>query len=744
MRYWWNFRPPPFGAGRGRGWGRWGVCILAFFVIASSIAFDRWVATAQIPPLTPEVSTTILDREDRLLRAYTVADGRWRLPVEVADVDPGFIAQLIAYEDKRFRHHAGVDPVASLRALGQFIANGRVISGGSTLTMQVARLLEEAPSGSLTAKLRQTRLALALERRLTKDEILRLYLTIAPYGGNIEGVRAASLSYFGKEPRRLTPGQAALLVALPQSPEARRPDRAPDTARAARDRVLTRLEEKGALPADEARAARSEPTPRLRFGFPLTAPHLADRLRGQGGPMHRATIDRDVQKSLEALLRDRVGKLSRTLSGAIIVADHKTGDVLASVGSPGLFQRRRRGFVDMTRAIRSPGSTLKPLIYGLGFEAGLAHPETLIEDRPIDFGGYVPGNFDRSYSGTVSIREALHRSLNIPAVAVLDSVGPAKLMARMRRAGVEPHLPPGRAPGLAIGLGGVGVSLHDLVTLYAGIARGGQPVMLRERVGTRCGAAGTRPLPARREEGWEGGRADFFAARPPSLALPPQAGRGDAGCTRSASPILTPNAAWQVADILASAPAPHNATEERLAFKTGTSYGHRDAWAIGFDGRHVIGVWLGRADAASARGILGLDTAAPLLFEAFSRLKPRPDPLAPPPPSVLTVTNAELPPPLRRFRHPGMRGGRRAPEPQIAFPPDGSTLDLGLARAEGVPLTMKLRHGAPPFTWLVDGRKLDVSAHDREVTFTPDGPGFVSISVIDRTGAAARAKLFLE
>ena len=672
----------------------------AALIIVGLFAGDRWISTTDIPSLTPEFSTTVLDRQGRMLRAYTVADGRWRLPVDVAEVDADYIDQLIAFEDKRFRSHSGVDLLASLRAIGQLITSGRVVSGGSTLTMQVARLLEEAPSGSLRAKLRQVRLALALERELSKDEILELYMTIAPFGGNIEGVRAASLSYFGKEPRRLTPGEAALLVALPQSPEGRRPDRAPKQARVARDRVLARLEESGSLSADAARAARTEPTPTVRLGFPIIAPHLANRLKREGGVLHHSTVDRDLQTSLEALLRKRIVGIGPNLSASVIVADHSSGDVLASVGSPHLFDTRRRGFIDMTRAVRSPGSTLKPLIYGLGFEAGVAHPEMMIEDRPTNFGGYTPGNFDKTYRGTVSIREALQRSLNIPAVAVLDSVGPAQLMARLRRAGVDARLPPGRAPGLAIGLGGVGMTLHDLVTLYAGIARGGEAVVLRER----------RDAP-----------------------------QGDAGAR-----ILSPEAAWQIADILANAPTPGNATAERLAFKTGTSYGHHDAWAVGFDGKHVIGVWIGRADATSAPGILGIDTAAPILFESFSRLKPVPDALKPPPDSILTVSHAELPLPDAGTVATAMRERALQREPEIAFPPNGSTVELGFAREEGAALTLKVKHGAPPFIWLSDGQPINVSRFDREVSWQPDGPGYVSISVIDRTGAAARSKLLLK
>jgi penicillin-binding protein 1C len=340
---------------------------------AGLMALDRWIDETRLPNLSPEVSVTVLDRQGLLLRAFTVADGRWRLPVDLATVDRGYLAQLIAYEDKRFYRHAGIDPLAILRAAGQTLLNGRIVSGGSTLTMQVARLLEDAPTGDLDAKFRQMRVALALERSLDKPQILSLYLTLAPFGGNIEGVRAASLSYFGKEPRRLTTAEAALLVALPQAPEARRPDRHEGVARAARDRVLARLAGAGVIAQGEAAAARTEATPTQRRPFPLLSPHLAARVRdaAPATPIHRLTIDRPLQQRLETLMRSRAAQFDRQLSAAMIVVDHDNGEVLAAIGSPDLFDTTRKGYIDMTRALRSPGSTLKPLIYGLAFEAGL-------------------------------------------------------------------------------------------------------------------------------------------------------------------------------------------------------------------------------------------------------------------------------------------------------------------------------------------------------------------------------------
>ena len=442
------------------------VCVSAFAGAA------WWVASLGPPPLGKNLdfSTTVVDREGRLLRAYATSEGRWRLPATVADVDPRFFDVLFAYEDKRFRSHHGVDPRAVLRATLQFATSGQLRSGASTLTMQVARLLEPPEvRRSMVTKLRQMVRAVEIERALSKDEILALYLDLAPYGGNIEGIRAASLAYFGKEPRRLSLGEAALLVALPQSPELRRPDRFAESARAARDRVLDRFAATGTVPADEIALAKTEPVPTGRRPMPLLAPHVADKVVAEPtqSKVHRLTIDAVVQKNLENLARERVRALAATLgpdvSLAILAVDNATGEILASVGSPDYFDLRRAGQIDMTQALRSPGSTLKPFIYGFGFEDGVINPETLIEDRPVAYGSYAPKDFDSTFQGTVTVRKALQLSLNVPAIAVLDEVGSSRLTAQIGQAGASLVLPPGEAPGLAIGLGGVGIKLSDLV-----------------------------------------------------------------------------------------------------------------------------------------------------------------------------------------------------------------------------------------------------------------------------------------
>jgi len=640
-----------------------------------------------------EMSRVVLDRNGKLLRAYLTSEGRWRLPATRDQVDPHYLEVLLAYEDKRFFQHHGVDPLAFLRAAYQLVTHGRIVSGGSTLTMQVARLLEPREHRSFDAKLRQTVRALQLEWALSKDEILALYLTLAPYGGNLEGVRAASFAYFGKEPRRLTLGEAALLVALPQSPEYRRPDRLPEAAKRARDRVLDRIAGNGLFSDAEIARAKEEPVPTERQPMPLTAPHAADQAiaRTPNEREIRLTIDASLQKTLEALAQDRAQALGPHLSVAIVAVDNATGEVLARVASPDYFDERRAGQVDLTLAVRSPGSALKPFIYGLGFEDGLIHPESLIEDRPIRYPGYAPENFDLTFQGTVTVKRALQLSLNVPAVAVLDEVGPSRLIARLAEAGAPLVLPRREAPGLALGLGGVGVRLTDLTMLYAGLARQGTVTPLIERLDT------PQPSPRR---------------------------------------LMEPAAAWYVASALIGTPPPENAVGGRIAFKTGTSYGYRDAWAIGFDGKRTIGVWTGRPDGAPVAGLVGRKAAAPILFDAFARAGQPLTPLKPAPAGALIVATAKLPPPLRRFAPRAGAGEAMAPKVHIVFPPNGASVELTSTDGALDPIALKIAGGTPPLNVLVNGMPLEAKKTARTLFFAPDGPGFVRLTVTDATGAA--------
>ncbi|WP_409410613.1 penicillin-binding protein 1C [Bradyrhizobium sp. AUGA SZCCT0160] len=662
-------------------------------------AFAGWVASLGPLPLEQarKVSTSIIDRNGKLLRAYAMADGRWRLPVDAkTGVDPGYLKLLLAYEDRRFHSHRGVDPLALGRAALQLITRGHIVSGGSTITMQLARLMEPRRERSVYAKLRQMVRAIQIERQLNKDQILDLYLALAPFGGNLEGVRAASIAYFGKEPKRLSLAEAALLVALPQSPETRRLDRHPEVARAARDRVLERMVNEQRVTEDDAVQAKAVTVPRLRKPMPILAPHSADQSMAtvRDSPVIKLTLDSSLQKTLEALARDRAIAQGPNISVAMIAVDNESGDVLARVGSSDYFDERRAGQVDMTRAVRSPGSTLKPFIYGLAFEDGFVHPESLIDDRPIRFGSYAPENFDMTFQGTVPVRKALQLSLNVPAIALLDRVGSSRLSSRLKQAGGNLVLPKDEAPGLAMGLGGVGVTLQDLAQLYAGLARLGTTKPLRE-------------IMIAKDE-------------------------------RDPMRLMDQAAAWQVGNVLIGTPPPENGVHNRIAFKTGTSYGYRDAWSVGFDGRITIGVWVGRPDGAPVAGLAGRTAAAPILFDAFARTGKIVAALPKPPKGALIAGNAKLPVPLRRFRPVGelvRTGSDQAP--RIQFPLNGSRIDVDRSNdGQFSAMPVKVAGGVLPLTMLVNGIAVGEIGSRRQRLVEPPGPGFARLTVIDATGAA--------
>jgi penicillin-binding protein 1C len=494
----------------------------------------------------------------------------------------------------------------------------------------------------------------------------------------------------------LTPADSALLVALPQSPETRRPDRHPEQARVVRDRVLARLRGQAVLTDSEAVSARTVALPTRMHPFPRLAPHLADRVVADRpeSRRHDLTLDARVQAAMERLVGAAAQQAGRSLSAALVAVDHRTGEIVASVGSPGYDAGDgREGFVDMTQAIRSPGSTLKPLIYGLAFDRGLVHPDTLIHDGPVSFGTYAPRNFDGQFRGDIRIRAALQLSLNIPVVKLTQALGPARVMAALKRSGADVHLP-GGAPGLAIALGGVGISLHDLVQSYAALAQGGQGMLLRS-----------------------------------SLSDAPRQGQR----------LMSDVASWQVADILSGLAPPPGAPDRMLAYKTGTSYGHRDAWAVGFDGRHVIGVWMGRADGTPVPGAFGGDLAAPVLFEAFGRLKPGFDPLPPPPPATLIVAAADLPDPLKRFRPQDSRTAGAGQAPRLVFPPDGAVLSA----AEGT-VPLKLAGGQAPFLVMANGVPVARQLRDAEIQVPSPGPGFSTFVIVDRNGLSDRVTVRLD
>jgi penicillin-binding protein 1C len=409
----------------------------------------------------------------------------------------------------------------------------------------------------------------------------------------------------------------------------------------------------------------------------------------------RLSIDARLQAKLEDLARQNAARLGPKLSVAIIAIDNASGEVRARVGAADYLSSEREGSIDMTRAPRSPGSALKPFIYALAFESGIAHPETVLFDRPARYGAYTPENFDLGFQGTVTARHALQMSLNLPAVELLADVGPANFLARLHGAGAAITLPKDSSPGLAIGLGGLGISLTDLARLYVGLARGGETPPLVERLGADPGTTGPRR-------------------------------------------VTDPVAAFYVEDILRSAPPPANSLSGRIAFKTGTSYGYRDALAAGYDKASTIAVWVGRPDNAPVPGLVGRQVAAPILFDAFARLGRDIELISPPKGVLRAATSADLPPPLRHLRKdaPKIMSATAIPTLKIAYPPDGARVDLGLGQGVGdALLSLKALGGATPLTWFVNGAPIGDPDARRVSVWRPDGAGFARVSVIDAKGA---------
>ncbi len=684
-----------------------GICLIAWQLMIWSLpAFDldRYMKEHQLDERL-SLSRIVTDRDDKLLRAFTAQDGRWRLPLNKADVAPHYYKLLLNFEDQNFYRHNGVEPKAFVRAFWQLLKNRRIISGGSTLSMQVARLLSGRNDRSLATKFWQIKTALQLEKRYSKVEILGLYLRLTPFGGNIEGVRAASLAYFGKEPRRLSLAEAATLVALPQSPEGRRPDRYPGRAKAARNRVLRRAFDNGLIDEGDFLYAIRQPMIARRLAFPAFAPHLSEQLisKDKAAPIIATSLKRELQIKLEALARSHARGHGKGLSAAVLVIDHQNGNVLAHVGSADYADESRFGPIDMTSVVRSPGSTLKPFIYGMAFDAGLAHPSMLIEDAPVRFGLYAPENFNGKFAGMVTVRKALQKSLNIPAVKVLAAVKPARFAARFRYAGFKNEIP----HNLAIALGGVGFSLQELALAYMHIANPGSAADLNY--------AKKAPLPS--------------AVR-----------------LLKNRPLMSRKSAFYITQILRGAPPPKNAKPGALAYKTGTSYGYRDAWAIGYDGRHLAAVWIGRPDGGAASDITGIKTAGPLLFDVFQHIGESRAPFERAPKGIIMASGDYLPPPLRLFdkekrrltRHHGEAAGAAL---KIAFPPEGAEFFIPRISTRALPLKLKAEGGQLPLTWLVDGKVLPSKAFRRQNFYQASSKGFVEFSVIDAKGQSDRVQI---
>ncbi|WP_338489430.1 peptidoglycan glycosyltransferase PbpC [Pseudomonas trivialis] len=544
-----------------------------------------WLADRLWPLPLPQddLARVVLAEDGTPLWRFADANGVWRYPVQTGEVSPYYLDALLTYEDRWFYEHPGVNPLALVRATWQNLTGARVVSGGSTLSMQVARLLDPH-SRTWHGKLRQLWRTAQLEWHLSKEQILNLYLNRAPFGGTLQGVAAASWAYLGKSPAQLTRAEAALLAVLPQAPSRLRPDRHPQRAQQARDKVLRRLAEFQVWPQAAVDEALEEPlllAPRLE---PSLAPLLARRLnRPDSPPLIRTTLDATLQRRLEDLLLGWRARLPEHTSAAILVVEEETMAVRAYLGSVDINDARRFGHVDMISALRSPGSTLKPFLYGMALDEGLIHSESLLQDVPRRYGDYRPGNFSMGFTGAVPASTALSSSLNLPAVQLLEAYGPKRFAAQMRIGGVPLALPALAEPNLALILGGAGSRLEDLVSGYSAFARDGKSATIR-----------LQPDDVLRER-----------------------------------PLLSPGSAWIVRRILSGQARPDRdpraelVQRPALAWKTGTSYGFRDAWAIGVGPRYLIGVWIGRPDGTPVPGQFGLASAAPLMLQVHDVLANR-------------------------------------------------------------------------------------------------------------------------
>ncbi|PYS52089.1 MAG: penicillin-binding protein 1C [Acidobacteria bacterium] len=537
-----------------------------------------WLFPLPVPGRNSPYAMVVVARDGTPLRAFPGDDHVWRHPVSLKDVSPLYLDALVAYEDRTFRWHPGINPFALVRAGFQWLRYGHIVSGGSTITMQVARIIQPTPR-TLTAKLIQIARALQLELHYSKNEILTLYINYAPMGGVLEGVEAASRAYLGKPSSRLTHAEAALLTVLPQLPSRLRPDRYPERAQVARDKVIRRMNRRWT--AEAIADALTEPVYAQTARAPMLAPLLAERMKRNVSGQTRVdtTIDAAAQSTVEALLLDRARALPPRVSIAAMVMDNRTLDVMAYAGSADFSDKDRFSDVDMARTARSPGSALKPFLYAFAMDEGLIHSESLLADVPQSFSGYEPGNFQQSFTGPVSVSEALVKSLNVPAVQVLEQLGPARFVAMLRRGGLKLEFPRGAEPNLSVILGGAGTTLENLVGSYSALAR--------------KGLSGTpRLLPD----------APFEERR-----------------------MMSEGAAFIVTDILENGGPVGRVVDGRgpyrgFAWKTGTSFGFRDAWAVGVSDRYTIGVWVGRPDGTPNPGFFGANVAAPLLTDIFTAL----------------------------------------------------------------------------------------------------------------------------
>lgn len=540
-----------------------------------------------LPPekLAPPGSTIVSDRNGELMRVFLAPDDMWRIRLEGDEISDNLKRAVLAFEDRYFYWHPGINPISIVRAAYANLKSWEVTQGGSTITMQVARLLEPKER-TLKSKVIEAFRALQLELKYSKEEILSLYFNNAPYGSNVVGVGAASYLYFNKSADKLSLGESALLAAIPNAPNQTRPDTKQDAAAATRAKVLDRMLNQGKISRDQYNDALAEPIPDSRYPLPFLAPHLATYLLGRypGRERLETTIDARIQRVADATMHGEAGFLhAKGISNAAaIVIDNESGDLLSMVGSLDFYDDAASGQVNGTLASRSPGSTLKPFVYALGFERGLISPQSLLPDVPHDYAGYRPQNYDDVYHGAVTVEEALVHSLNVPAVNLYADLGSRGLYSLLKQAGISTLPHDKQYYGLSLVLGGCGVTLLELTNLYAGLARGGE----------------------------------FFPCHLLRSDRSPQPTR-----------LFSAGTCYLLTDILSQLQRPElpaiwewTVDRPKVAWKTGTSYGHRDAWSIGYTPKYTIGVWVGNFSGKGARELVGAEIAAPILFDLFAAL----------------------------------------------------------------------------------------------------------------------------
>lgn len=587
-------------------------------------------------------STVLEDREGRLLGATIAADDQWRFPP--GEVPERYAVAVLRFEDQRFRSHPGVDPLALARAIRLNLAAGRVVSGGSTLTMQVVRLSRANPPRTVSEKLWEMALALRLEAVASKDEILATYAANAPFGGNTVGLEAAAWRYFGRSPAELSWAEAATLAVLPNSPALVHPGRNRETLRRKRDRLLDRLVADGALSAEDGALAKLEPLPDQPVPVPRLAPHLLARV--PTGTRVRSTLDAATQaQATDAVLRHhRRLSADGIENAAALVVDVATGEVRAYVGNvPALDDAPHENHVDVIRAPRSTGSTLKPLLYQAMLEAGELLPDQLVPDVPLRIGSFAPENFGRDFDGAVAASEALARSRNVPTAWMLKEHGVERFHARLKRLGMTTLFRPASDYGLTLILGGAEGTLWDLTGIYRDLA--------------------------------------LAASREPGAARPPVHWVAGSGAPVAPAQALDPGAAFWTLEAMQAVgrPGVHASWRQfgsgrRVAWKTGTSFGFRDGWAIGVTPTTAIGVWVGNADGEGRPELTGVQAAAPLLFELFDAA----------PRAGWFERPADHLVPVEVCAHSGMRAGPDCPETRWQSVPEAGLRGRGCAFCQRV------------------------------------------------------------